>query len=101
MRNTNLQYIEKNWLFADSVEGAKASGVMYSIVESAKANKLNIYKYINYLLEEIPQLDNPNDENIIKKYLPWSKELPKEIRNYNEEYEDLKVEDERPSRLIV
>ena len=91
----------KNWLFADSVEGAKASGVMYSIVESAKANKLNIYKYINYLLEEIPQLENPSDEKIISKYLPWSEELPADIRNYNETYEDLKVEDERPSKLIV
>ena len=74
---------------------------MYSIVESAKANKLNIYKYINYLLEEIPQLENPSDENIIKKYLPWSKDLPEEIRNYKEAYEDLKVEDERPSKLVV
>ena len=74
---------------------------MYSIVESAKANKLNIYKYINYLLEEIPQLENPSDEKVISKYLPWSEELPQEIRNYNEEYEDLKVEDERPNRLIV
>ena len=34
-------------------------------------------------------------------YLPWSNELPEEIRNYNEDYEDLKVEDERPSKLIV
>ena len=91
----------KNWLFADSVEGAKASGVMYTIIESAKINKLNIHKYINYLLEEIPQLENPSDEDIIKKYLPWSEKLPEEIRNYNEEYEDLKVEDERPSKLIV
>ena len=48
----------KNWLFADSVEGANANAVMYSIIESAKINKLNIEKYIKYLLEEI-QTDSP------------------------------------------
>lgn len=31
----------KNWLFADTVEGAKANAVLYSIVETAKANSLN------------------------------------------------------------
>ena len=34
----------KNWLFADSVEGAKANAVYYSLIESAKVNNLNIYK---------------------------------------------------------
>ena len=48
----------KNWLFADSVEGAKANAVMYSIIESVKINKLNIEKYLRYLLEELPQLEN-------------------------------------------
>ncbi len=38
----------KNWLFADSVEGAKANATMYSIIESAKINRLNIWKYIKY-----------------------------------------------------
>lgn len=80
----------KNWLFADSVEGAKANAVMYSLIESAKVNKLNIYKYINYLLEQLPQLETPTEEEL-KKYLPWSQELPKEILNYEEEYEDLKI----------
>ena len=46
----------KNWLFADSVAGAKANAVMYSLIESAKINNLNIYKYMRYLLEELPQL---------------------------------------------
>ena len=46
----------KNWLFADTQEGAKANAVYYSLIESAKINKLNIYKYINYLLEELPRI---------------------------------------------
>ena len=40
----------KNWLFTDTVEGAKANAVYYSFIESAKLNNLNIYKYIHYLL---------------------------------------------------
>ena len=60
----------KNWLFADSVEGAKANATMYSIIESAKINNLNIEKYINYLLEELPQLENINNEEKVAKYLP-------------------------------
>ena len=82
----------KNWLFADSVEGANANAVMYSIIESAKINHLNISKYLKYLLEELPQLENINDETVIERYLPWSKELPEEILNYQGTYEELKVE---------
>ncbi len=83
----------KNWLFADSVDGAKANAIMYSLIESAKVNNLNIYKYINYLLEQLPQLENVNDEDALKKYLPWSKELPDEILNFQGTYEDLKIEE--------
>lgn len=84
----------KNWLFADSIEGAKANAVYYSLIESAKVNKLNIEKYIEYLLEEIPQLDEPYNENELEKYLPWSKELPEEILNYQGTYEELNLEKE-------
>ena len=87
----------KAWLFSDSVAGAEANAVIYSIIESAKSNKLNIYKYITYLLEELPQLDNLLDEKIIAKYLPWSEELPKEILNFQGTYEELKID----SNLIV
>ena len=80
----------KNWLFADTVEGAKANATFYSLIESAKINNLNIYKYTSYLLENLPQEDFLN-ENALKKYLPWSKELPEDIRNYTGEYEELKI----------
>ena len=64
---------------------------MYSIIESAKVNKLNIEKYIKYLLEELPQLENIQDEEALKKYLPWSEELPKDILNYEGTYSELKL----------
>ena len=80
-------------MFADSVEGAKANAVMYSLIESSKVNNLNIYKYLNYLLEEFPKIKNINDENALEKYLPWSQELPDEILNYQGSYEELKVDE--------
>lgn len=83
----------KNWLFADTVDGAKANAVYYSFIESAKLNKLNIYKYINYLLKELPQLEGEQKETDIEKYLPWSKELPEEILNYQGTYEELNFEE--------
>lgn len=79
----------KNWLFADSVEGAKANAIYYSLIESAKANNLNIYKYIKYLLDELPQLEGEQTEDVIEKYLPWSKELPEEILNFQGTYKEI------------
>ena len=81
----------KNWRFADSVEGAKANAVYYSLIESAKLNNLNIEKYIKYLLDTIPQMDNPSNEKELERYLPWSKELPNEILNFQGTYEELKL----------
>ena len=82
----------KNWLFADTTAGAEANAVYYSFIETAKLNKLNIYKYINYLLEILPQLEGEQKDTDIEKYLPWSEELPDEIRNYEEEYTELNLE---------
>lgn len=40
----------KNWLFSDIQVATNANTTMYSLIESAKLNNLNIWKYINYLL---------------------------------------------------
>jgi hypothetical protein len=81
----------KNWLFADSVEGANANAIYYSLIESAKVNNLNINKYIRYLLDKLPQLEGEQTGNEIERYLPWSKELPEEILNFQGTYEDIKI----------
>ena len=41
----------KNWLFCDTPNGAQASAIVYTMVEMAKANGLNVYRYLEYLLE--------------------------------------------------
>ena len=63
----------KNYLFSDTTAGADASAVIYSLVETAKANGLNMYHYLWYLLEELPQTDL--SEEAFEKYLPWNPEL--------------------------
>ncbi len=44
----------KNWLFAGTPNGAQASAALYSLIESAKANKLEPYRYLRYLFEKLP-----------------------------------------------
>jgi len=65
----------KNWLFADTTRGAKASAIVYSIIESAKANQLNPYMYLVHLLSKLPSLKELTQESL-SSFLPWSPELP-------------------------
>lgn len=44
----------KNWMFAGSPRGAKASALFYSLVESAKANRLEPYWYLRHLFTNLP-----------------------------------------------
>lgn len=45
----------KNWLFCNTPNGAAASAAVYSIVEMVKANGLDPYQYLKYLLERMPR----------------------------------------------
>ncbi|MBO5513117.1 MAG: IS66 family transposase [Mogibacterium sp.] len=69
-----------NWKLIDTVGGADASAIIYSIVETAKANDLNIYKYLKYLLTEIPQHMDETSTDFIEDLLPWSRSLPPDCR---------------------
>ena len=71
---------KKNWQMIDTINGAKTSAIIYSIVETAKANNLKPFDYVQYLLEEIPAHMDDKDCSFIEKLLPWSKNLPAEIR---------------------
>jgi transposase len=66
----------KNWLFANTPRGAKASATIYSVIETAKENGLNPFKYLTYLFEQLPQLSDPMDPEALDKLLPWSESLP-------------------------
>ena len=68
-----------NWLFCNTPKGAKASAMLYSIVETGKENKLNLFKYFEYLLEKLPNIDLEDKEQL-DRLLPWSSELPTSCR---------------------
>ena len=53
----------KNWLFCDTPNGAQASAIVYTMVEMAKANGVNVYHYLTYLLEKLPN-DRMSDEEL-------------------------------------
>lgn len=59
----------KNWLFSDTVAGAEASAMIYSILQTARGNGLEPYAYMRYLLTELPKA-NPVIEGEIEKLLP-------------------------------
>ena len=60
----------------DTISGAKASSVIYSLVETAKANNLNVYEYIKHLLTVIPNHMEDTDRQFCEELLPWSESLP-------------------------
>ncbi|MEC0229031.1 IS66 family transposase, partial [Paenibacillus alba] len=66
----------KNWLFANTPRGAKASSTIYSIIETAKENGLNPFKYLLFLFEQLPQLSDLKDPEALDHLLPWSPTLP-------------------------
>ena len=74
---------KKNWVLINSVKGARASAVIYSITETAKLNGLNPYYYLMHLLTEIPKLmaEKPEGQehisrDLLEPLLPWSESLP-------------------------
>jgi transposase len=80
----------KNSLFSDSVEGAEASALAFSIINTAAANNLDTYKYLEYLFRQLPNLKFTPDDPVLDEYLPWSEKVQLEckIQNMNEKQED-------------
>ena len=64
-----------NWMFCTSPKGAEAAAIMYTLVETAKANGADVYFYLKYLLEKAPSTP---ELKVGRKYLdelmPWSEE---------------------------
>jgi len=71
----------RGWLFSDTAKGAKASAVVYSIVETAKANNLNVYMYLVHILSKMPELDFKTDPALLDDFMPWSEKIPNYCHN--------------------
>ena len=75
----NFTIGRKNWMTINTVRGAQASAIIYSITETARANHLNVYYYIKHVLTELPQLIDKNgniEQSMLEPFMPWSKTLP-------------------------
>ena len=68
----------KNWLFSASPKGATASAIVYTMVEMAKANDLNTYKYLTYLLSQRPDA-KMSDEQTAGTACPMERDCENEL----------------------
>jgi transposase len=59
----------KNWLFAGTPEGAEASALLYSLIETARANNLEPYAYLRFIFEKLPTAASLQDYEAL---LPWN-----------------------------
>jgi len=71
----------KNWQFADTPKGAKASAAIYSIIETAKANGINVRDYLEYLFTVMPTEDWRKDPEMLESLTPCSPEIRKKFKN--------------------
>ena len=62
--------MRKNWVIHNTTKGAQASAILYSIVQTAKANGLIPYDYIKHCLEHLV-----HDPNNLEAILPWNVKL--------------------------
>lgn len=69
----------KNFLFSNTPKGATASAIIYSVIETAKANMLSPFHYLTYLFEKLPNIDLNNTAQL-DALLPWSDTLPEECK---------------------
>jgi len=59
----------KNWLFSGTPEGAEASALLYSLIETAKANTLEPYAYLRYIFDKLPLATTLEEYEAL---LPWN-----------------------------
>ena len=67
----------KNFLFSNTKRGAKQSSIYFSMIETAKMNDLDPYKYLRYVLERMSK--EKQEDQLIQELLPYSKKLPREL----------------------
>ena len=71
----------KNWLFYDTPKGAESSAIVYTMVETAKANGLDPFDYLSLLLNEIRYLGKTPPNALLEDLLPWSPQIQKIVKH--------------------
>lgn len=64
-----------NWIFSQSFKGAQSVAIILSIIKIGERNDLDPLKYIQYLLEKLPNETDINNQETLKAYLPWAEEV--------------------------
>ena len=62
----------KNWLFSQTAKGASASADMYSLVETAKANGLDVFEYLSWMFRQITAANHSFTDEFLESLMPWS-----------------------------
>lgn len=75
----------KNSLFSDSVNGAKASAIIVSIVNTDAANNIDVYKYLEDIFKNLPNSKFPLELSVLEEYLPWSDKIQAKCKVNTEE----------------
>ena len=70
----------KNWLFCDTPKGADASAVVYSLVESAKANGIEPFAYLQHVLVQLPYFGKSPSHEDLEALMPWAPDIQQEHR---------------------
>ena len=65
----------KNWLFSDTAKGAESSAIVYTLVETAKANGLEPYAYLSQLMQDLPWYGTHPSADDLEAALPWSSRM--------------------------
>jgi transposase len=69
----------KNWIFANTPNGARASAIYYSLIVSARENGLNPFEYLTWIFTNAPNLGKAGYISEIKDFLPGSAALPEKV----------------------
>ena len=69
----------KNWLFCDTTKGAEASAIMYSLVESAKANGVEPFAYLQHVLPQLPYLGKTHSHQELESLMPSAPYIQQEF----------------------
>lgn len=73
----------KNWLFCNSEAGGNAVANAYSIVETAKANDLDVLKYLEYILRRLPTAEGNFTDEFLEKLTLWNPDVQEVCRRGN------------------
>lgn len=71
---------KQTWKLIDTIEGAKSRAIIYSIIETAKANRLYPFRYLEFLFDKLKEHQNDIDREFIEALLPLSEQLPETYR---------------------